>query len=191
MKQVCKLCLIIAILLYAIILFSCNHNTKMPTKPSVEDSVIIDNAYYYPKIDILVNQFDRKEYSAYYQQKKVYPIEDSLCYFFSRLDKGKLTNDNEFKYIAGKLLEKQYLDVRNDGMFPPESFPVYNMSIVTCTRKSSRFALDIILNGFIGEFTCIDSLVLILDKLPQMQNDPNHQKCMYLVKNNMTGGCKW
>lgn len=134
-----------------------------------------------------------------------YPIEDSLCFYFSKLDKIKLIEDDEFKYIAGKLLEKQYLGVRNSGMFPPESFPVYNMDMYPIgNRQNHYFTLKIVLQNIIDinnnftkyssrwtDFICIDTVVLALNKLPQMQKDFNHQKCMYLVKNNMTGGCKW
>lgn len=191
MTQVYKSNFIITVLFYSIIALSCSKNKKESTTFPIKDSVIIDNAYYYPKIDSLVNQFSRKEDSLYYQQKKNYPIEDSLLFYFFKLNKKELYNDNEFKYMAGKLLEKQYLELRNSGRFPAESFPIYNMTLVTYTRESNRFALNIVLNRKVGEFTCIDSVVLALDKLPQMQNDSNHQKCMYLVKNNMTGGCKW
>ena len=41
------------------------------------------------------------------------------------------------------------------------------------------------------DFVCIDSIVLALDKIPEMQNDSIHRICIDLVKNNKTGGCKW
>ena len=79
------------------------------------------------------------------------------------------------------------MKVRNSGEYDPESFPVYNLSI-----SGDLFLLGIIRGDMsYTDFVCIDSIVLALDKIPQMQNDSIHKICLDLVKRNKTGGCKW
>lgn len=206
MTQVYKLRLIIVFLFCATIAYACSNKTSskpIDSNNKPKDSIVVDNRYYYPKIDSLVNLYDRKESITFWEQKLPYPIEDSLCLYFSKLNKKGLIEDEEFKYMAGKLLEKLYLEARKETT-KPETFPIYNASILYYGDKSNGFALKIVMENELGidkefdkyahpwqEFICIDSVILVLDKLPQMQNDPNHQKCMYLVKNNKTGGCKW
>ena len=101
--------------------------------------------------------------------------------------------DNYFKAITGRLLEYEYLKVRNSGEYDPESFSVYNLTILLLASENNRsefFILKVINKG-ISDFVCIDSIVLALDKIPQMQNDSIHKICLDLVKRNKTGGCKW
>ena len=97
---------------------------------------------------------------------------ESLSYYFSKLNIEDISS-YKIKTIIGRLIEFKYLKVRNSGEYDPESFPVYNLSI----------------SGDL--FLCIDSIVLALDKIPQMQNDSIHKICLDLVKRNKTGGCKW
>ena len=93
----------------------------------------------------------------------------------------------KIKTIIGRLIEFKYLKVRNSGEYDPESFPVYNLSI-----SGDLFLLGIIRGDMsYTDFVCIDSIVLALDKIPQMQNDSIHKICLDLVKRNKTGGCKW
>lgn len=198
MTQVSKF--ILAIFFCAIFAYACG-NKKMN---QANDSIVIENRYYYSKIDSLVNVYERNEFYTLSDQELSYPIEDSLCSLFSQLDKKELLEDNEFKYIAGKLLEKAYLQERIRGLFKPETFPVYNASILYNYQNSHGFALKITMGETFNidsvfdifahtwlEFLCIDSVILTLDKLPAMQNDSNHQVCMDLVRNDKTGGCLW
>lgn len=137
------------------------------------------------------------------RQKKGYNINDSLNFYFSKLSPDMLFNDSEFNYLGGKLLEKRYLYNRKLSK-SPETFPVYNMSIINQGSSSCHFALNIVTkmhrNKDAGykeysttgqEFVCIDSVVLALDKIPKMKNDSIHKICLDLVKRNKTGGCKW
>lgn len=132
-----------------------------------------------------------------------YSINDSLNFYFSKLSPDSLFNDKQFIYLAGKLLEKRYLYNRKSSN-SPKTFPIYNLYVSTSGVSSSNFALNIVTkmerNKNTGykeysrtgqEFVCIDTIVLILDKLPQMQNEANHKICMELVKKNETGGCNW
>lgn len=158
----------------------------------------------YKKIENFVNQaIDSKERD----REKYYNIIDSLDYYFSKFSPEELLKDDKFKATTGRLLEHMYLETRNKGEFPPESFPVYNLSLIPMS-KVHRFILNIITDNSdikkhidkktyeiystVGtDFVCIDSIVLALDKIPQMQNDSIHKICIDLVKRNKTGGCKW
>lgn len=163
-----------------------NSNNPIPTIGDVESINIIS--------DSLVEV----------KRLKGYEINDSLNFYFSQLIPDSLFNDDDFKYLAGKLLEKRYLYVRDNAGFPPETFPVYNMSLVTYNISSNSFALNIITkqqrnkdSGYKEysrtgqEFVCVDSLVIALDKIPKMKNDSIHKICMDLVIQNKTGGCHW
>ena len=176
------------IFLYSLFIcfLSCFHNSKK-TKTISEKSEIIKDSILskkeiYKKIDLIIS-----ERIANRNKRK-----DSLSYYFYSLNPEDLFNDNEFKAITGKLLEYSYLEERNKGDFPPESFKIYNMSIVASKSYENSFILGIMNKSMkYTDFVCIDSIVLALDKIPEMQNDSIHRICIDLVKNNKTGGCKW
>lgn len=195
MIQVCKL----LIILLSIFGLSCTANkgnnvTEELSTTKTMDSV--EKKYIYGKIEYFIDKYSIGKNESI--------IDDSLCFYMAKLDRKELIKNDSFRALMGKLLEKKYLAVRNSGTFPPETFPVYNASILYDARMSNGFALKIVIGEKFNidstfniyahpwrEFLCIDSVVLVLDKLPQMQTDSNHQKCMYLVKNYKTGGCKW
>ena len=189
----------IIILLCAAFTYTCSNKKTN----QVNDFTIVENRYYYPQIDSLVNIYDRNEFFALHNQELFYPVEDSLCLYFSQLNRKELYEDNTFKYIAGKLLEKAYLQER-EIFYKPESFPVYNTSILYDEQQSHGFALKIVMGETFNidsvfdiyahpwqDFLCIDSVILTLDKLPEMQKDSNHQTCISLVRDDKTGGCLW
>lgn len=117
-----------------------------------------------------------------------YSVDDSLIYHLSMLDSSYLTN-GKLKMQMGKLLEKKYLYIRNTSK-NPEIFPIYNVSIWANRRQSNVLALKII-NGKGGDFVCIDSLILKIDRIKDMQNDSIHNICKNLMNNNETGNCIW
>ncbi|QAR30257.1 hypothetical protein EQP59_02225 [Ornithobacterium rhinotracheale] len=132
-----------------------------------------------------------------------YDINDSLNFYFSMLIPEILFYDEDFRYLAGKLLEKRYLYHRRQFK-RPKTFPVYNMTFATYNSSSNKFALNIVTrmkrNKSSGykvysrtgvDFVCIDSVVLELDKIPKMRNDSIHKICLDLVKSNETGNCVW
>ena len=186
-------------------LLSCsNYNKKYQDKIVNADN--LNEELLYKKVAYFVDKYDVNEDEKLRLKggNSSYHLDDSLCFYLSKLDKRKVLNDEYFKYLMGKLLEKKYLGVRNSGVFEPDFFAVYNASILTYERLSNRFALNIIINqeinidssftdyAIIGtDFICIDSVILHLDKLPQMQNDSIHRICKKLVDTNQTGGCKW
>lgn len=185
------------------ILIACSNsknelNQKDSTK-NIKTDTIIDKKIVYTKIDnLIVETIKRRK-----KDKSDYTTEDSLNYYFSKLSPDDLFEDNDFKLMTGKLLEYSYSETRKEAL-RPETFPVYNMSLVTYGIRSSSFALNIITKmqrnknasykeySRTGqEFVCIDTVVLALDKIPKMKNDSIHKICMDLVKKNKTGGCKW
>ncbi len=168
-----------------------------------EKDTILSKEDIYKKIEEIVDQTikNRKK------NKLDYSTEKYLNHYFSLLTPSELIKDDKFKAITGRLLEYSYLEARDSGEFPPESFPIYNMSLIIISH-SHRFILNIITDNSdikkhidkktyeiystVGtDFVCIDSIVLALDKIPQMQNDSIHKICIDLVKRNKTGGCKW
>lgn len=192
MIQVCST--LIVLLFTSCSYFAPNKRVNVEAISPKMDSV--EKANIYRKIECFVDKYGIGQEDSF--------LEDSLCFYMRRLDRRKLMEDVEFKYIAGKLLEKHYLKIRNGGVFPPESFPVYNASILYDSQMSNGFALKIVFEETFNidstfnvfahtwcEFLCIDSVILVLDKLPQMQNDSIHRICKKMVDENKTGGCKW
>ena len=145
-------------------------------KIETQKDTILSKEEIYKKIEEIVNLriADKKE------------GKESLSYYFSKLNIEDISS-YKIKTIIGRLIEFKYLKVRNSGEYDPESFPVYNLSI-----SGDLFLLGIIRGDMsYTDFVCIDSIVLALDKIPQMQNDSIHKICLDLVKRNKTGGCKW
>jgi len=64
-------------------------------------------------------------------------------------------------------------------------------NLLASKNNRSEFFILKVINKGISDFVCIDSIVLALDKIPQMQNDSIHKICIDLVKRNKTGRCKW
>ena len=180
-------------LLIGICFLSCFNTPKkgivFSEKIETQKDTILSKEEIYKKIENLINQTieNRKNNKNYFKTN------DSLNDYFSKIPPEELFEDNRFKAITGRLLEYEYLKVRNSGEYAPESFSVYNLTILLLTLKNNRseyFVIKVINKG-ISDFVCIDSIVLALDKIPQMQNDSIHKICLDLVKRNKTGGCKW
>ena len=173
-------------LLIGICFLSCFNTPKkgivFSEKIETQKDTILSKEEIYKKIEEIVNLriADKKE------------GKESLSYYFSKLNIEDISS-YKIKTIIGRLIEFKYLKVRNSGEYDPESFPVYNLTILLLTLKNNRseyFILKVINKG-ISDFVCIDSIVLALDKIPQMQNDSIHKICLDLVKRNKTGRCKW
>ena len=157
-------------------------NISFSAKIETKKDTILSKEEIYKKIEEIVNLriADKKE------------GKESLSYYFSKLNIEDISS-YKIKTIIGRLIEFKYLKVRNSGEYDPESFSVYNLTILLLASKNNRsefFILKVINKG-ISDFVCIDSIVLALDKIPQMQNDSIHKICLDLVKRNKTGGCKW
>ena len=174
-------------LLIGVCFLSCFNTPKktisFSQKIETKKDTILSREVFYKKVENLINQtIENRE-----NNKNYFKTNDSLNYYFSKFSPEELFEDNHFKAITGRLLEYEYLKVRNSGEYDPESFPVYNLSI-----SGDLFLLGIIRGDMsYTDFVCIDSIVLALDKIPQMQNDSIHKICLDLVKRNKTGGCKW
>ena len=164
-------------------------NISFQIKIETKKDTILSREVFYKKVENLINQtIENRE-----NNKNYFKTNDSLNYYFSKFSPEELFEDNHFKAITGRLLEYEYLKVRNSGEYDPESFSVYNLTILLLASKNNRseyFILKVINKG-ISDFVCIDSIVLALDKIPQMQNDSIHKICIDLVKRNKTGRCKW
>ena len=167
-------------LLIGICFLSCFNTPKkgivFSEKIENQKDTILSKEEIYKKIEEIVNLriADKKE------------GKESLSYYFSKLNIEDISS-YKIKTIIGRLIEFKYLKVRNSGEYDPESFPVYNLSI-----SGDLFLLGIIRGDMsYTDFVCIDSIVLALDKIPQMQNDSIHKICLDLVKRNKTGRCKW
>ncbi|MDM1391294.1 hypothetical protein HX052_15175 [Myroides marinus] len=197
---------ILFVLCAVLVLSACEmRQIKQMNNRIVEKVKMVDNSFYYSKIDSFINLYDNTEYNKFLNNEdQNYSIEDSLCFYFSKLDRQKLYKDNDFKYLAGKLIEKHYLDLRNKSG-TPRDFNIYNLSIyIVGYKKSHGFALKVLTNsksnlneefdlftGSLTEFICIDSVVLSLNEIPKMKDNKNHRVCLDLVRNKKTGGCKW
>ena len=173
-------------LLIGICFLSCFNTPKkgivFSEKIQTQKDTILSKEEIYKKIEEIVNLriADKKE------------GKESLSYYFSKLNIEDISS-YKIKTIIGRLIEFKYLKVRNSGEYDPESFSVYNLMILLLASKNNRsefFILKVINKG-ISDFVCIDSIVLALDKIPQMQNDSIHKICIDLVKRNKTGRCKW
>ena len=180
-------------LLIGVSFLSCFNTPKktisFSQKIETKKDTILSREVFYKKVENLINQtIENRE-----NNKNYFKTNDSLNYYFSKFSPEELFEDNHFKAITGRLLEYEYLKVRNRGEYDPESFSVYNLTILLLASKNNRseyFILKVINKG-ISDFVCIDSIVLALDKIPQMQNDSIHKICIDLVKRNKTGRCKW
>lgn len=156
----------------------------------VNHSISIQENNYTDKIIFFVKNYNfYEDDSLYFPNKKSYFVNDSLNYYLSKLSNVDKDNKN-LKFALGSFLEKKYLHVREMSQ-KPNTFPVYNVSIWAHRRESFLKALKIVNDEYAGDFVCIDSIVLKLDKLVQFKNDSIHKKCMDLVKSNDTGGCVW
>ena len=173
-------------LLIGICFLSCFNTPKkgivFSEKIETQKDTILSKEEIYKKIEEIVNLriADKKE------------GKESLSYYFSKLNIEDISS-YKIKTIIGRLIEFKYLKVRNSGEYDPESFSVYNLTILLLASENNRsefFILKVINKG-ISDFVCIDSIVLALDKIPQMQNDSIHKICIDLVKRNKTGRCKW
>ena len=173
-------------LLIGVSFLSCFNTPKktisFSQKIETKKDTILSKEEIYKKIEEIVNLriADKKE------------GKESLSYYFSKLNIEDISS-YKIKTIIGRLIEFKYLKVRNSGEYDPESFSVYTLTILLLASKNNRsefFILKVINKG-ISDFVCIDSIVLALDKIPQMQNDSIHKICLDLVKRNKTGGCKW
>lgn len=156
----------------------------------VNNSISSQDNNYIDKIAYFVKEYDfYEDDSLYFSNKEPYFINDSLSYYLSKLSNVDKDNKN-LKFVLGNFLEKKYLHVREMSK-KPNTFPVYNVSIWARQRESFFKALKIVNDEYAGDFVCIDSITLKLDKLVQFKNDSIHKRCMDLVKNKNTGGCIW
>ncbi len=174
------------IMVFLCLFISCSNSKN---REKIEYSKDSTNDLHFEKIAYFIDSYNiDDEIQESLEGNNSYSIDDSLCLYLAKLNKRNLFNNEKYLKIFGTLLEKKYLGVRQSGLFHPLSFPVYNACLLVDKKPSNNFALNIVRDERLNldscfakyantkpEFICIDSVILILDKLPTMKNDSIHK----------------